>query len=327
MAKSFYSAKEAAKRLHKSEDELKELVRDGTIREFRDASSVNYRVDDIDKAAATLGLSGSSAGDADSFASSGSASGEILLEPADDSSIELSPASSDILSLDESDPGGLEDSSAGTKPGRPKKEDTAVASVGISVFDDEDLDEHVDPLAQTAISDVAGLGMEGTGSGSGILDLAKSESDDTSLGAELLDEIYTGDDAGGGGSDDTAGDDTRAGLDEMSDGDGGEDSGTVDEEDFAVDVGGEAKGASSGAVVREIVEFPPDAVSTALTAGLFVAVLVMWFAGLASAAMVRGVVPGLLEVVSDNLAIFTGGAFGVTIVASVVTFFVAKRSS
>ena len=324
MAKSFYSAKEAAERLNKTEDELKELVRDGTIREFRDAGTVNYRVDDIDKAAGTLGLSGSGAGGADSFASSGSASGEILLEPADDSSIELSPAGSDVLSLDESDPGGLEDSSAGTKPARPKKEDTAVASVGISVFDDEDLDEHVDPLAQTAISDVAGLGMEGTGSGSGILDLAKSESDDTSLGAELLDEIYTGDDSG---SEDSAGDDTRAGLDELSgDGEGTEDSGTVDEEDFALGVSGETSGAS-GAVVREVVEFPPDAVSTALTAGLFVAVLVMWFAGLAGAAMVRGVVPGLLEVVSDNLAMFAGGAFGVTIAASVVTFFVAKRSS
>jgi hypothetical protein len=57
-----------------------------------------------------------------------------------------------------------------------------VPSVGVNVFDDDELDEMVDPLAQTAVIDVAGLGIEGMGSGSGILDLTR-ESDDTSLGA------------------------------------------------------------------------------------------------------------------------------------------------
>lgn len=320
MAKSFYSAQQAAERLGKSEDELKDLVRDGTIREFRDAGSVNYRVDDIEKAAVTLGLGDSGSGGSDvQPLSSGSASGEILLEPADDSSIELSPSGSDILSLEEVETDTADDTSAGTKPGR-AKEDTAVPSVGISVFDDEDLDEHVDPLAQTAISDVGGLGMEGSGSGSGILDLAKSESDDTSLGAELLDEIYTGDDDA---SEATTSEDTRAGMEQVT----SDDSGTVDDEDFTADAGEGAAVGVSGAVVRQVVEYPPDAVSTALTAGLFVAVMVMWFAGLAGAAMVRGVIPGLLEVVSDHLAIFAGGSMGVTIIAAGVTFFVAKRSS
>src|SRR5262249_3546707 len=40
------------------------------------------------------------------------------------------------------------------------------------------------------------LSREGVGSGSGLLDLTR-ESDDTSLGAELLDEIYPGGDAKG----------------------------------------------------------------------------------------------------------------------------------
>ena len=48
-------------------------------------------------------------------------------------------------------------------------------------------------MAQTAISSapMADLNLEGIGSGSGLLDLTR-ESDDTSLGAELLDEISPG---------------------------------------------------------------------------------------------------------------------------------------
>lgn len=64
---------------------------------------------------------------------------------------------------------------------------------GINVFGDEP--ERADPMAQTAISSgvgsVADLNLEGIGSGSGLLDLTR-ESDDTSLGAELLDEISPG---------------------------------------------------------------------------------------------------------------------------------------
>jgi hypothetical protein len=49
----------------------------------------------------------------------------------------------------------------------------------------------VDPMAQTAAPGLGGgsdLNLEGVGSGSGLLDLTR-ESDDTSLGAEILDEI------------------------------------------------------------------------------------------------------------------------------------------
>ena len=63
---------------------------------------------------------------------------------------------------------------------------------GVDVFHDDDV-ERVDPAAQTAIS--AGISdqvnVESVGSGSGLLDLT-GESDDTSLGAELLDEIAPG---------------------------------------------------------------------------------------------------------------------------------------
>lgn len=66
------------------------------------------------------------------------------------------------------------------------KDDTRITSAGISVFDDDELDIDSDPMAKTH---VPGAGDEvGAGGGSGLLDLTR-ESDDTSLGAELLDVI------------------------------------------------------------------------------------------------------------------------------------------
>jgi hypothetical protein len=71
------------------------------------------------------------------------------------------------------------------------KEDSVISSEGISIFDAEDLEIGVaDPMAKTQItaSIEDQINLEGVGSGSGLLDLTR-ESDDTSLGAEVLDNI------------------------------------------------------------------------------------------------------------------------------------------
>jgi hypothetical protein len=83
--------------------------------------------------------------------------------------------------------------SAGSGTGLSGSATGAGSRHGINVFGD---DTHlpVDPMAQTAMPGVGGggsvadLDLQGIGSGSGLLDLTR-ESDDTSLGAELLDEI------------------------------------------------------------------------------------------------------------------------------------------
>jgi len=182
------------------------------------------------------------------------------------------------------------------------------------------LDEHVDPLAQTAVTDVAGLGLEGIGSGSGILDLTR-ESDDTSLGAELLEEIYTGEEGEGGeGATAEMGEATRAGLDEALPAEGAE-----GEEAVAVGAAPLAA-AKPRAVVTSVIEYAPDAVSNSLTAALVVAVAVMWFGGLGAAALVRGVTPAILRSVYDNLLVFAGGSLLVCGIAAGVAYFLAKRS-
>jgi hypothetical protein len=77
------------------------------------------------------------------------------------------------------------------KPAPAKKEETVITTAGISIFDDEELEiEPADPMAKTQIAPSLEdqLSGEGVSSGSGLLDLTR-ESDDTSLGAEVLDHI------------------------------------------------------------------------------------------------------------------------------------------
>jgi hypothetical protein len=261
-------------------------------------------------------MGGSGMGGSDVSAASAS---DILLEPVDDdSSIELSPINDDVVSLEESDLGGT--ASGTTAAGRKAKEDTVVPSVGVNVFDDDELDEHVDPLAQTAVTDLAGLGMEGTGSGSGILDLTR-ESDDTSLGRELLEEIYTGDDDSDAAarSDIQVGEGTHAGLSgEMSSAASGSAEGL---ETAAITDEGRGK-----VTVREVVDYGPDPVSSGLTALMAVSIVVMLFGGLAVAAMVQGVTPGLIQVAYAKLWMFAAGAVVVGAIAGAVTFLMAKRA-
>ena len=48
MAKMFYSLEEAAKRLHKSEDEVREMASSGQIQEFRDGQKLMFKVEQVD---------------------------------------------------------------------------------------------------------------------------------------------------------------------------------------------------------------------------------------------------------------------------------------
>jgi len=48
MAGMFYSLKETAEKLHKTEDGVKELVNKGKLREFRDGTNLMFKVDEVD---------------------------------------------------------------------------------------------------------------------------------------------------------------------------------------------------------------------------------------------------------------------------------------
>ena len=100
-------------------------------------------------------------------------------------SADLGLSGSDVIRLD-----GVEEAPAPKKGPDAKqkaKEDTRITSSGISVFDDDELEVDADPMGKTHVAPAV-EDFDAVGSGSGLLDLTR-ESDDTSLGAELLDVI------------------------------------------------------------------------------------------------------------------------------------------
>jgi hypothetical protein len=221
MAKMFYTLEETRAALGKSEEEVKQLAKEGKLREFRDGPRLMFKADQVEAVKAEQGTDGA-----------------IELGPAD-SGIGMSPMDarspsaigSGVAGLTLSDsalqgqppagaPGsgslGLKDDTAlaadlglsGSIGGMPSPGRSAIGSgmsggapsgtgfgsghnsrPGVDVFQADEVDR-ADPMAQTAISSgpTEQMSLEGVGSGSGLLDLTR-ESDDTSLGAEILDDI------------------------------------------------------------------------------------------------------------------------------------------
>ena len=209
MAKMFIKMAEAQQELGLDEEGLKQLVREGKLREFRDGGEILYKVDQIDGLKDELGTAdpGDTGGGID-LADTG---GPIGLQDtggtsagASGSSIALADTGrNDSLGL--SDTGGMaalspEDTAAdiglsGSLGGVPSP---SSSGSGITVLEDTG---SADPMAQTAVGGTSHeqVNLEATGSGSGLLDLTR-ESDDTSLGADVLDDIGPGGTALGGSS-------------------------------------------------------------------------------------------------------------------------------
>ena len=158
--KMYYSEEEAAQILRCTVEQLTNYAREGKLQQYQDGAKRVYRADNVDEFAQQLAMDDT---------------GEI--------EIELAPADTtagDEVSLQEAD-----------VPQETGKEDTVITAEGVSIFDDEDLEiEAADPMAKTTIAPSLEdqISMDGVGSGSGLLDLTR-ESDDTSLGAEVLGNI------------------------------------------------------------------------------------------------------------------------------------------
>lgn len=318
MSQQFYSLEEACEKLGQTEDELKQLVRDGQLREFRDGGQIKYKTEEVDTLAENLAtLSGSLGG----------TSGELILEPSDESSSGLT--GSDMLTLEEAD---QTETDATVIDG--KKDDTVITSVGISVFDDEEMPEAADPGAVTVLSEKDKTGSSlsldslgstglsgtasGTGSGSGLLDLSR-ESDDTSLGAELLDEIYTEDQEAGIPD---MGEATRAGLE----GSAAEEQAPPEpvEEPLPVAAPAASPAAGPAAVVQVT---GGGAIDTALGVAMIGALITLGVGGITISASLQGVVPSFLQSMYQKLPIFGGVFAGVTLLCFVIGFVVGRRAA
>lgn len=401
MAKMYYNAEEALAKLGCTEDELKGLVREGKLREFRDSGKLNYRVEEVDNLAQgggepslegsgeltledsteiplapmeeggqkpsegsgagkvpelgdsdeqpvdlstgsgtgllslegesgefrledsgggtdALSLADSGGGSADlSLTDSGGGSGEISLSDSGSGSGDLSLADSgggtaglnledegtpppspspddsgtrsgsgsgaDIVSLDEVDKDAVEGM---------KKDDTVITNIGISVFDDDDLEIAADPMAKTMMTGGdEHLGLDGSGGGSGLLDLTR-ESDDTSLGAELLEGIDMGDTA-----------ETEAPAVAEAPGPATEEGGEEVEE--ALPEAAEMPAMTPGVPVMV---GSVEAASPAFAGLLAVGAIVLMLAGAVNIAMSLGAWPSYLGVLADQFWIVLAGS-------------------
>ncbi len=223
----------------------------------------------------------------------------------------LVPASSDDLSSMDTDVDSVNLSSV-EDPG-----DSASSATGISVFDVAEADD--DPMAQTVVSGAIGsddeeLALESIGSGSGLLDLTR-ESDDTSLGAELLEEVslVSGSDA----KMDMVG---TGGFDNIFDGAGGAASAPVG----GVSEFADGLDAESAASPMAFIE-PSDAAGNGLLAGLLIGAIAAIVIGLfVVVPAMGGVKTGLASAFVENFAAYAGGLAGGTIVLGVIGMFVGK---
>ncbi len=254
---------------------------------------------------APVDLSGSSTGTGElkleetgsgEIALSGSGTGELKLE-------DSRAAGSDAISLDEVDNDRLDGM---------KKDDTVITNIGISVFDDEDLEIAADPMAKTMLTSGADehLGLDGSVGGSGLLDLTR-ESDDTSLGAELLEGIDMGDTAETIAPTQTA-DAIEPAAPQMEGGEGLPESSL----EPMLPVG------PRSASVHYV-----EAASPAFTGLLAAAAISLALLAITAVAMSMGVWPDFLNTLADNFWMGLGGMLGLGALAAGAGFLTTMKSS
>lgn len=285
MAKAFYSMDEVCGLLGKSADEIRAMVRDGSLREFRDAGKVFFKAEDIEKLTGGEGAKGGT--------------DEIALEPAEE----------ELPSLGDSGEGtsiiGLEP--VADEEQKEDKEGTVITASGIGVFDEDELEIDADPMADTQITAPAvgdQVSLEGTGSGSGLLDLTR-EADDTSLGAELLDEIYPGEE-------------------ESIEAPAAVAPAVEPEEEPEEEPALEA--VETGKVVAATYAVAADP-AEGMFAGLLVgAMILLALAGSVVAGVMQGYLPGYAQDLSNNFWFFLGGAVLVPILSLLVGWVIGRAA-
>ena len=266
MAKMFYTLEEVCQKLDKTEDELKAMVASGQIQEFRDRDKLMFKVEQIDLLAST-----------DDDAS------EVHLD------LEGSAGSSGLALESEASSLGLTDSREGT---------------GVSVFDTDHGGEDAAEGTRAGEAVEEELSLDAVGSGSGLLDLTR-ESDETSLGAELLEEVYAGDDnveipAHASGLFEAAGTESPGDA-----------------------VAAEPTGMTSMPVVVEAYDGGGSGLGAGLLLGSLAALVCVAIIAIVG---VTGASPALAQSFALNLWLWFGGLLGLTVVLGLVGLFVGKAS-
>ncbi len=190
MAGMFYSLQEAIEKLNKTEEEIKQIVADGKLREFRDGVNLLFKVEEVD----TLMAGSSDAGLEDILEPE--AAEPKAIEPEALEPVDLEP---DALEIGDLEPDALEPDVPAEESAEPDFPDLDVAEAGDSAADLADLEvlesemaeagglEPDAPSDQAADTDEILLAPE-TGAPEISSDLTDADTAITSFGTNVLGE-------------------------------------------------------------------------------------------------------------------------------------------
>jgi hypothetical protein len=339
MAGMFYSLQEAAEKLNKTEDEVKQIVKEGSLREFRDGPNLLFKVEEVEALMSGTGMLSEQAPELQTptpeVPEPEAAAPEIpepetpepealepeTLEPEvpEPEALELEvPADETPMPLEQAE-GTSEillepETGAPAVPSELTDADTALTGEGISVLGETDSDYQVtdDTLAETAIP----TGATGTGPevpleeieedvnldsfGSGSGLLDLSlQADDTSLGG-ILDEIYTAEVEGQEPTPAEVGSGSAAAVAAEAE------QMLAEEEPIIPQPTPEV-----AALARPYIETAPDMLSNTLGMLLFLPLLVILYTIIVAVAAQKDVMPSILAGIQDKIWYIVGGAFGV----------------
>ena len=281
MAKMFYTADEVKTMLSVDDEGLRSLLHDGKLRELHDGPRRVFKATEVEALASQAAPSRPAPADTD--------------------------ATGFALEMADSTAGGAPAPVAGRELGGEGSQALDQEQLGLG-----DTDTVAKTASGAAESDQGVLQLDGSGSGSGLLDLTR-EGDDTSLGA-VLDEIYPGEE------------ETAAGAAALGSG-------------IAAGMGtGLASALGSGLAEAQGVEAAPAAVEQMAQAGgargarmfaaaMILAVVLLGLAFSALAAVLQDTMPIYLTVLFDNLLYFLIGSAVVALVIFVLGAFLGRRSA
>lgn len=286
MAGMFYSLKEAAAKLSMTEQEVKDLAKQGKLREFRDGSNLLFKVEEVETLMADTGITASQgeplpseepeefaeapeselAFEPEEVSAESEPEPEAELEEAFEQPIEpeeevaaeeIGEAAEQAEAAEEQDEEILlaPESGAPAAEGDLTSADTALTGEGVNVLGEKDRDYQLtdDTMAETAITPGTGgtTGVSGT-TGEALLEEIE---DDVSLdsfgsGSGLLDLSLQADDTSLGGI-----------LDEIYTAEGGEEGQEPEEPASAMDIVAEAESAAGGIPEEDLIGPTPVSVA------------------------------------------------------------------
>ncbi len=319
MAGMYYSLQEVIEKLGKSESEIKEMVKDGKLHEFRDGAQVVFKIDEVDAIVAERADVGITGSEIELVLDE---TGEISLDTAGDDA----PAQDDTPAAVGGISGGFGLSSMGDDL---TNADTNVGTTGINVLSESD-DEFtltedtkaetrmLDAEAEDELGDLGDLdadsNLESVGSGSGLLDLSL-QADDTSLGA-VLDDILPAADGEAEGL--SLEDDMAEEADKIF-----EASQATGDEPPAPEP--EPVPQAPAAPARTYPSATVEASSGAFSVAMFLPLVAVIYAGIVVVAGLRGIVPGILKTIESRefygMGLFWYVLFALMLVVAVAGIF------